>query len=977
MSQTLKRLDVLPPELDQLYSVIYQDVEKYKPEQFEILQKTLSLLIGQRVELSSREIVQAVMRPSWHLTDTESIDQLVGMCADFVDFNASTNRLRLSHASVQDFLLHQTNLGTGAIHARLASMCLGSLSWSLFNAYHTHIIGGSFSAYALCHLIWHISEADPQYHNYWTSKIYDLKAKCKPRTDFYKWLEQIERLSDGDWEYYCGPNSALDSSIQSLDVVIGSSGEQSGHGSAIGVANQDQARYSQCRSSSRSSCGRGPSAASSPLLQRSSFAGRQNRQSDSLSSLIQVGCGSVSSETGSHLLRYDSRDSMGDEKAAEGRTSWPDIMRLVSKDKGLFKLPSIKDMISFESLSVNVTGDFESMTEDLTMSESYAGRRIVRFERNQQHNMIEITCKPTPGQRQAPNAFFMSIIWWDRDYDGLVPAVETIDLLRFILGRELAPRELDRAHYYRDELQLLVNSSDDEQTDFWRKLLGFLNNKYPHVEDNIGIIPWSLNPKFLFIILSKSARVSFSSLKEEESGRSLAVSGIEWDVMDPRKELISVHCSPANPIFAIAAWNISHLLDSVDLDDTELWSQRNIRGQTLLAVALHNRHQTDAFAYLLPKCPQEALHATTTSGKNLLHIACEIDDFDAGRRILALGMDPNVEDGADLTPLYLAISNSNYLLVEMLIDYGAGLENVSDNGLTRIWLTIAGKVMTGIPEDSFRTIKIVELFTIIAPSFLTTYAVHGFNLLHVASTYDNVELATLLIKTGANVNARVGDGSGMTALHIAADHGADKVLKRLLVEQADVDAQDGKGCTPIHYARSWPVVNTLLQYTGSLDRLDNFDRTPLRAALERAATTAVHSLLEFSPFCYNELRHWSMTQCSHWLGTNAEVCFLPFNISRSMSQVLVMYLFSPCVSINAERPISYRIVKAAEQDPVHDDLQTIEEPANCARGVFSNVAESGVKLDFQQDAESEQSIREQRIEEDEEGWPNQLLDSKF
>ena len=66
--------------------------------------------------------------------------------------------------------------------------------------------------------------------------------------------------------------------------------------------------------------------------------------------------------------------------------------------------------------------------------------------------------------------------------------------------------------------------------------------------------------------------------------------------------------------------------------------------------------------------------------------------------------------------------------------------------------------------------------------------------LHEAARKGNVEIVKMLLKEGADVNAR--DKYGRTALYVAAWRGHVEIVKMLLKEGADVNAADNDGNTP-------------------------------------------------------------------------------------------------------------------------------------------------------------------------------------
>jgi len=76
----------------------------------------------------------------------------------------------------------------------------------------------------------------------------------------------------------------------------------------------------------------------------------------------------------------------------------------------------------------------------------------------------------------------------------------------------------------------------------------------------------------------------------------------------------------------------------------------------------------------------------------------------------------------------------------------------------------------------------------------------GRTALDYAVSFDNLQMATLLLDHGAHVDAL--DQSGGTALHWAAELGKVDMIKFLLDHKASVDATNRQGITPLMLAAS-------------------------------------------------------------------------------------------------------------------------------------------------------------------------------
>jgi ankyrin repeat protein len=85
------------------------------------------------------------------------------------------------------------------------------------------------------------------------------------------------------------------------------------------------------------------------------------------------------------------------------------------------------------------------------------------------------------------------------------------------------------------------------------------------------------------------------------------------------------------------------------------------------------------------------------------------------------------------------------------------------------------------------------------------------------------------------------DSVGRTPLHQAAFHGYADTVRRLLAQQAEVDARDDAGRTAAHWAAFKGHVNilqTLLAGGADVNAQDNAGRTPLKMALAGEKETA-------------------------------------------------------------------------------------------------------------------------------------------
>jgi len=123
--------------------------------------------------------------------------------------------------------------------------------------------------------------------------------------------------------------------------------------------------------------------------------------------------------------------------------------------------------------------------------------------------------------------------------------------------------------------------------------------------------------------------------------------------------------------------------------------------------------------------------------------------------------------------------------------------------------------------------------------------------LHMAIEFGQVSVARLLIRLGADVNAR--DYRKTQPLHVAAEVGQSAIVKLLLDRGADPMALDTFGESPIHCIAQGGglasetvqvrIIRQLLAAGASADAIGNAGRTPLWYAATRGKVKVVKALL--------------------------------------------------------------------------------------------------------------------------------------
>jgi len=138
-----------------------------------------------------------------------------------------------------------------------------------------------------------------------------------------------------------------------------------------------------------------------------------------------------------------------------------------------------------------------------------------------------------------------------------------------------------------------------------------------------------------------------------------------------------------------------------------------------------------------------------------------------------------------------------------------------------------------------------DLLVNTAPSQVNAVVGRGVTPLHLAAVLDHAEAVGLLLRHGADIDAR-SDG-GFTPLHWAASRDSLASARLLVGSGADVAAESLKGITPLHWAAnrdSTNVVRFLLDAGADVDRETETGATPLHWALMKDDTLSAEMLAD-------------------------------------------------------------------------------------------------------------------------------------
>jgi len=186
----------------------------------------------------------------------------------------------------------------------------------------------------------------------------------------------------------------------------------------------------------------------------------------------------------------------------------------------------------------------------------------------------------------------------------------------------------------------------------------------------------------------------------------------------------------------------------------------------------------------------------------------------------------SVEELFNCTALHYAVFHNRSDVVKLLCERGADLNIQNKHGLTPV-LCAADKNFSSIVRT---LVKFGANITITDNQ--------RFSLLHKAVLSSNLDLVQFLLSCTTEDGDLLLDingtsEEGFTALHQAALHGSNKIIKLLLAKGAAVDCLSRQKATPLHLAATKDHVRAaelLLEKGAFVDAQDRSQRTPLHYA---------------------------------------------------------------------------------------------------------------------------------------------------
>ncbi len=231
------------------------------------------------------------------------------------------------------------------------------------------------------------------------------------------------------------------------------------------------------------------------------------------------------------------------------------------------------------------------------------------------------------------------------------------------------------------------------------------------------------------------------------------------------------------------------------------------------------------------------VNAKTDYGWTPLHTAARYGQVDIASLLLEREAELNAENGQGMTPIKRACCCGHMALVDLLFSKGARTDIFTD-------------VCLGRKEAVYESLR--------SKPVLVSDTVEGNKtLLHVAVAKGDLEMVEVLLENGADPNAKCSiqerkdkgcpGTENVTPLHLAAEHGNEKITELLIAKGGKVNAVDGDGNTPLHRCArrgSLSVAGLLLRKGAPSDEHDSYMNTPLFLAASKGHKEIVKLLLE-------------------------------------------------------------------------------------------------------------------------------------
>ena len=245
------------------------------------------------------------------------------------------------------------------------------------------------------------------------------------------------------------------------------------------------------------------------------------------------------------------------------------------------------------------------------------------------------------------------------------------------------------------------------------------------------------------------------------------------------------------------------------------------------------------------------INEINTDNLALFHVACMRDKTKIINKFLNAGFpinshaNPSFGKYQDYTPLHFAVTNRNKTIVHYLLENNAEVCVKNVQGSTPLHIAFHN-------YSSLLSIKDI-IFAMIQEcikNFLNPVDGKGVSHFHICCLYDLCHPIQFFLNHGVNVNLAISAESdkfpSYTPLHVAIEYNHECTVELLLKCGANVNAKCKKGWTPLHlacYNGYIGLVKLLLEFNADISIQDNEGRTPIHVAFNTHRESDIVDLL--------------------------------------------------------------------------------------------------------------------------------------
>lgn len=306
-----------------------------------------------------------------------------------------------------------------------------------------------------------------------------------------------------------------------------------------------------------------------------------------------------------------------------------------------------------------------------------------------------------------------------------------------------------------------------------------------------------------------------------------------------------------------------------------------------------------------------SVNVRNKEGMTLLHQAILHQETQGTLFLLENGADFTLKTADGKAPLQLAVEQNLAKVVKALCEHGADPNVKGEDGNPVLWLALeAGR-------EEIASILILSKCD--ADCWSPGPEGSQQSLLHRAIDENNECIACFLIRSGCDINSprRPGtDGRGgdeafdlQSPLHLACTWGMENVVEALIEHNANINAQDVEGKSPLHVAiiNQHPKIISLVLSCKAVDLSlrDKKGQTPFTIAMLTKNNKAAEAILKIEPRAAEQFN-------------NKGLSFLHTAVQKSDIES-VLFLLSIHVDINSRTNDSSRLT------PLHLAVQTSSE----------------------------------------------------